>query len=229
MSGTLIATRLALHAVAEQVISALRIQATGNEIALCVRPGGFGTPELPGGGWVGTDGADVVRVAADGTEARDPLRSLRQAAHAVGLHTAEALSDDPLAIDAEAARLLATVWADGDAALRELSAALAPADTPSIINLWPEHFDIAIDAGDDDSGTRASYGVSPGDENHDAPYAYVAPWTTPSPRPPWQAVAFAGAERPAADPHTTVAFWQECRAELDRSRGPARQPPARSA
>src|SRR5256885_417413 len=100
MTDALVTTRLALHAVAEQVISPLRVQATGNEIALCARPGGFGTPDLPDGGWRGTDGTDVVCVAADGTMTREALRSLRQAAHAVGLEAAATLSDDPLALDA---------------------------------------------------------------------------------------------------------------------------------
>jgi len=216
MSDTLVTTRLALHAVAEQVISPLRVQATGNEIALCVRPGGFGTPDLPGGGWVGIDDGDVIRVSADGTVAREPLRTLRQAAHAVRLQTADALPDDPLAIDANTARTLATVWSGGDAALRQLVGALDPGDTASTINLWPEHFDIAIDAGDEEAGTRATYGVSPGDEHHHAPYAYVAPWTPPPAGPLWQAVGFTGAEQPAADPEMTAAFWLECRAALER-------------
>src|SRR5207244_7020087 len=57
----LVTARLALHALAERVISPLRVQATGNEIALEARPGGFATPALPGGGWVGVIGTDVVR------------------------------------------------------------------------------------------------------------------------------------------------------------------------
>jgi hypothetical protein len=214
VTGALVTTRLALHAVAEQVISPLRVQATGNEIALCARPGGFGTPDLPAGGWVGVDGTDVVRVAADGTATRELLRSLRQAAHAVGLETADALADDPLAIDADAARALAATWTDGDAALRALLAALDAQDTASTVSLWPEHFDIAIDAGDETAGTRATYGVSPGDENHGSPYAYVAPWVAPSPGPLWQAVGFTGAERPAADPASIAAFWLACRDAL---------------
>lgn len=217
MSGSLVAARLVLHAVAEHVISPLRVQATGGRIALCVRPGGFGTPELPQGGWVGVDGTDVVRIAADGTLTRAPLRSLRQAAHAVGLRSADALSDAPLAVDREASRSLAAVWADGDAALQQLLAALGPADTASDVNLWPEHFDIAIDAGDERAGTRATYGVSPGDEHHDAPYAYVGPWSPQPAGPLWQAVGFSGAEQPAAGPAATLRFWQERRDALQRS------------
>ena len=47
------ATREALHRVAEEVLSARRFEATGNEIALTVRGDAVATPDLPGGGWLG--------------------------------------------------------------------------------------------------------------------------------------------------------------------------------
>ena len=62
----------------------------------------------------------------------------------------------------------------------------AEAAEPSEIHLWPEHFDVAFE------DRAVTYGGSPGDENHDEPYLYVAPWTAPPPaagRPP-------GAPRP---------------------------------
>ena len=43
------------------------------------------------------------------------------------------------------------------------------ATDPSEIHLWPEHFDIAFE------DQEVTYGGSPGDENHDEPYLYVAP------------------------------------------------------
>ena len=36
--------------------------------------------------------------------------------------------------------------------------------------LWPEHFDLGI------SSAEVNYGVSPGDDIHPEPYAYVSPW-----------------------------------------------------
>ena len=87
----------------------------------------------------------------------------------------------------------------GDAALR----AFAP-DAERV--LWPEHFDVgyALD--------EVNYGVSPGDDGHGAPYAYVGPWTQ-------RAGAFwntsFGAARPAADlpvVDAVVAFFEEGRA-----------------
>jgi hypothetical protein len=209
----LVRTRLALHAVAERVISPLRVQATGNEIALAVRPGGFGTPELPGGGWVGVVGTEVVR--ADGTRA--PLRSLRAAAAFVGLADAATLPDDALEVHAGAATVLAETWARGEEALELLIAGAAPGDDPSAIHLWPEHFDLAIELGTE--ATRATYGISPGDAEHEEPYAYVAPWTAPTETGPstfWNAVGFTGAERPVADEaEELVAFFRAARAGVD--------------
>jgi hypothetical protein len=71
----LVTTRLSLRALAERVISPLRVQATGTEIALRVRPGGFGTPKLPDGSWVGVSGTEVVRLGAGGDEQRTGITS----------------------------------------------------------------------------------------------------------------------------------------------------------
>jgi hypothetical protein len=208
--ATLVTTRTALHALAVRVISPLRVQATGNEIALQPRPGGFGTPELPEGGWVGVEGTDVVRVDADGAEARAPITSLLDAADFVGLDDAASdLPDDPLVVHAGAASVLADTWAAGEEALTALSDGAAPGGDPSPIHLWPEHFDIAIDLGA--GAARATYGISPGDADHPEPYAYVTPWTAPAETGPstfWNAVAFRGAERSADDPDEILAFFR---------------------
>jgi hypothetical protein len=187
----LVSTRRSLHALAEQVISPLRVQATGNEIALQVRPEGFGTPDLPGGGWVGTRGSQLIRVDPSGEQQSIAITSLRAAARFLGLDEAAAstLSDKTLEIHAGATLRLADVWATGADALSTFSP-----DTPPI--LWPEHFDIAIEL------DNATYGISPGDPDHTEPYAYVSPWTTPSKTGPstfWNATGFTGAERVVAD------------------------------
>ena len=62
------------------------------------------------------------------------------------------------------------------------------------MQLWPEHFDVALELGAESLGARAAYGLSPGDEAHDEPYLYVAPWQAPEPGPLWRAATFAGAE-----------------------------------
>jgi hypothetical protein len=199
---TLVTTRTSLHALAAQVIAPLRVQATGNEIALQVRPGGFGTPELPEGGWVGTDGTDLVRVDGEGASEVTAITSLLDAADFVGLDdAASGLTDDLLEVHAGAAEVLAEVWATGDEALR----ALDPTATPI---LWPEHFDIAIELGE------ATYGVSPGDAEHPEPYAYISLWSPPAdletgPDTFWNATTFTGAERPwTNDVDALLAFFR---------------------
>ncbi len=64
----------------------------------------------------------------------------------------------------------------------------------SEINLWPEHFDIAFEAGAEEAGRRANYGGSPGDEEHEQPYLYVGPWTAEVEGELWNATGFTGAE-----------------------------------
>jgi hypothetical protein len=200
---TLVTTRRALHALASEVIAPLRVQATGNEIALRPRPGGFGTPELPEGGWVGTRGTDLVRVDADGAEETTPITSLLDAADFVGLDDAgSALTDAPLEVHAGAAQILADVWASGEEALVAFGGESA---TPI---LWPEHFDIVIEL------DEATYGISPGDDDHPEPYAYISLWSPPAdlqtgPSSFWNAVGFTGAERPwTNDPDELAAFFR---------------------
>ena len=147
---TLVRTRHSLHLLAERVISPLREQVTGNEIALQVRPGGFGTPDLPQGGWAGVIGTEVVRVGPFGEERRAPITSLADAAVLVGLEGG--VEDAHLEVDPEAAARLASAWAIGEGALGALEG-----DGLEPVRLWPEHFDIATVEGA--GAARANYGV----------------------------------------------------------------------
>ena len=90
--------------------------------------------------------------------------------------------------------------------------------------LWPEHFDVgyALD--------EVNYGVSPGDDGHPAPYAYVGPWTLRD-GPFWNAPF--GAARAAADlpevAHVVGFFtregWRPTAADPNAGRGaPAIRP-----
>jgi hypothetical protein len=194
-------TRQSLHRVAEHVVSPARVRATGNEIALMVTPGGFGTPPFPDGGGVRVDGAELVVRAADGTERRGLLTSLGAAAELAGV----AAEDATLEIEPDAAARLAEFYAFAQRVLETLH---AEAGSPSEIHLWPEHFDVAFDAGE------VNYGASPGDEHHDEPYLYVGPWTAPE-GPLWNATSFAGAELAwPVDEATALAFFRERRDSL---------------
>ena len=79
--------------------------------------------------------------------------------------------------------------------LEELRAgAGAGARRPARVQLWPEHFDAAVDLGAEAGGRRATFGASPGDGEHPEPYLYVAPWSPPDDGELWNATAFTGAE-----------------------------------
>lgn len=208
----LLPTREALHRVAEHVLAPVRVQETGHEIALEARGAGVATPDLPHGGWVGFSGTDLVVVDRGGGETRTPLSTLREAATVAGLRGADGLDETPLDVDRTASLFLGTVYEIGTRALTAL-AGLHDPDAP--VRLWPEHFDVAVELGDEAAGARAAYGISPGDEQHDEPYAYVAPWAGPrGDAALWNATGFAGAEvrwtslRGEEDPVSAlVAFW----------------------
>jgi hypothetical protein len=102
-------------------------------------------------------------------------------------------------VDADDAARLAEFFAFLQDVLETLRAEAAE---PSEIHLWPEHFDVAFE----DRGV--TYGGSPGDENHDEPYLYVAPWTAPAPAPEWNAKGFAGAEAPWGDREAALTFFR---------------------
>lgn len=195
-------TRTALHQVAEQVVAPARLAATGNEIALRWYPGGFGTPAFDddrGARVVRVDGAELVD-ACDGSERRAPITTLRATGALVGdvVDTHE-LADDALAIAPSAAALLARWFCFGTLAIAELQTSAAAELDPGLVQLWPEHFDVATELGSDEAGVRAAYGASPGDELHPEPYLYVAPWTAKPQGELWNATAFPGAELPYAD------------------------------
>ena len=189
------ATAAALHRVAEQVIAPAR--KPDNEIALTATPGGFGTPVFPYRGihhQVRVHGAELVHRAGD-EERRAPLTTLEEARQlVVELVPAGPLGDTPLDLDPNAAARLADWYAFGASLLEELVTSAAAEDDPTFPTLWPEHFDIAIELGDESAGARVNYGFSPGDEGHAEPYAYVGPWTAPPAGPLWNAAGFPGAE-----------------------------------
>lgn len=190
------ATVASLHRVAELIVAPAR--KPQNEIALQPAPGGFGTPEFEFQGRrqrVRVEGVELVR-ELDGVERRAPLASLASAGEIVAdlLPAAERLEERPLEVDRPSAAALAAWYEFGGRLLRELVASAAAEDRPTQPILWPEHFDMAIEMGDESSGRRANYGFSPGDGSHPEPYAYVGPWTAEVSGELWRAKGFRGAE-----------------------------------
>lgn len=211
----LVRTRRSLHRVAEHVLAAAR-HATDGRVGLAVAPGGFGTPPLPG-----PHGPRVIRVVGvelvvtdDRGERREPLRTVAGAAALAGIEpglpagaypaTTPVDPGAPLDLDPAAAAELATWLMRVDEALR---AFVADADPEPTITLWPEHFDVGATV------EEVNYGGSPGDDDHDTPYAYVGPWT-PREGVFWNEVF--GASRMATELPTTgavLAFFREGRDE----------------
>jgi hypothetical protein len=190
-------TRLALHRVAENVVSAARQRATGNEIALRWYPGGFGTPPFPddrGNRVLRVDGVELVD-SCDGAERRAELTTLRATGKLAGdLVDAHELDEEPLALEAAAAQFVGAWFCFATLAVADLRVRADQALDPGWVQLWPEHFDVATELGLEDLGQRAGYGASPGDEAHPEPYIYVAPWTVRPEGELWNASAFPGAE-----------------------------------
>lgn len=84
-------------------------------------------------------------------------------------------TDEVLHVDLEVAEEMAAWYATGwDVLGRILDRAGDRADTER--RLWNEHFDLAIELGEQAEGRRASIGFSPGDAQIPEPYVYVSPW-----------------------------------------------------
>jgi hypothetical protein len=189
-------TRESLHRLAEDVVKPAREQTSG-EWTLTETPGGFGTPAFGDDCQVRVDGAELV-VRENGVERRAPIGSLAGSAEFVGPgllpEGLDGLTADPLEVDPQACAALAAAFGLARAALERLRSGAAAAESPTAPTLWPEHFDLAIEMGEEAAGRRANYGLSPGDENHAEPYFYVGPWSAPADGDLWNASGFAGAE-----------------------------------
>jgi hypothetical protein len=197
--AALASTRGALHRLAERVLSPARQRATG-KLGLRYTRGGFGTPFFGDDVQLRVE-ADQLVVQRGERERRAPISTVAAAADTVGrdlLPRELAFDDIPLAVDATAAAFLGDWYGFGASVLEQLRAEASPELDASRVQLWPEHFDVAVELGDEARGRRAAYGASPGDELHPEPYLYVAPWSSPPPGELWNATAFAGAELPLA-------------------------------
>ncbi|BDT99078.1 hypothetical protein IFM12276_21070 [Nocardia sputorum] len=192
-------SRAGLHAVAELLIAGPQFREFGT-IRLGVVRGGFGGVRWP----VSVVGAELVwpegRVLLEGT-----YRELARAAgfepgppEGVYADTTGVDPDATIEVDPSAAGLIEDWLAVGDKALRCLASGVTPV-------LWPEHFDLSSTL------DEVNYGVSPGDDAHPGPYAYIGPWT-PRTGDFWNAPF--GARRPRGAVNTVAAlleFFEEGR------------------
>ena len=229
------ATRTSLQRVAVHVVARRRHLLSGR-FGLRATPGGFGAPAAGAEHEVlRTSGAWLVREQA-GTVSRSSALDLRTASLADAAAFAEvdldggwsvgadtpALGDpaEPLGVDPAAATALGAWYAFGAVVLDAAVGSLGPAATPSVAQLWPEHFDLGCDV-EAAPDQRVNLGASPGDEHEPEPYLYVGPWGSPRPGPdgywnaPFGAVLGYGALAAADDAGAAaLAFLQEGLARL---------------
>jgi hypothetical protein len=185
---TLRTTRTSLHAVAEHVMAASQY-ARKRRLGLRQATGGFATQHYVVDGIerrmavLGTELVVRDDVEGEATELHVPITSLRAAGGLAGGPVgmpSDAYQPSPmpdpdrdLAVDPGAAAHFADFFARVQAALTVFAAELV-AEGPSEIQLWPEHFDLAVTI------SEVNYGGSPGDAEHDRPYLYVGPFEPPA-------------------------------------------------
>jgi hypothetical protein len=184
-------SRLDLQQVAVHVMARRRFTASGR-FGLRATPGGLGTPVHGDDEVVRISGTLLIREfrTAEGVHTRvHPLSGATMAelaafadvdldpSFSVG-HDTPALTDRdrPLTIDAGHAATIAEAYQLGAQALATVAAEWADA---TVAQIWPEHFDIALDVAA--GSTRANVGVSPGDGYRPEPYAYLGPWSAERP------------------------------------------------
>jgi hypothetical protein len=177
-------TRRSWHVLAEHVVAAARYRANG-KIGLRFTRGGFGTPFFGADEQVRIDAAGVVVIRGDEATVH-PITTAGAVAQAIGIEpgaptevytpTTSLDPDAPLPVDRSSAQFIGDWFGFGASVLEELRARAAASDDPARVQLWPEHFDLSVDFGQEDASRRATYGASPGDDAHDAPYVYVSPW-----------------------------------------------------
>lgn len=208
--------RLDYHRLAYAVVSNARKDANG-KFGLRYTHLGFGTPYFGDDRQVRVEGVDLVVQHGDAAT-RTPITTLRAAAAAVGTaatddqaeHDTVELGDldRPLTVSEQSGAFLADWFGFATSVLEEVRLLGADGDDVSRVQIWPGHFDPAVEIGDADAGQRASYGASPGDADHDEPYLYVGAWgEVDRSNPFWNDTSFNGASMSYAELRATDDPW----------------------
>jgi hypothetical protein len=189
LPATYATSRRALQRVAVHVLARRRNDLSGR-FGLRVAPDGIATPAAgPELEVLRTSGSRLVRevggASASTTSIDLATATLGEAAAFAGVdlgapfdvgHDTPPVGDPdaPLAVDDGAARQLGRWLAFAWPILDDVVGDLGPAGTPSILQLWPEHFDAGCDVAV--GSQRTNLGASTGDEGIEQPYLYVGPW-----------------------------------------------------
>lgn len=178
--------RTDLHRLAYSVVAEARRKANG-KFGLRFTKDGFGTPffndaTLGGDVQVRVEGTELVLQVGSDVSSQS-ITTLACAARFVGVEpSSEAAEQDSpelgdieeeLIIDEESVAFASDWFGFAVSALEEVRLMPSAKDV-SRVQLWPGHFDIAMDMGSAERSQRASYGASLGDDGHDEPYLFVA-------------------------------------------------------
>lgn len=164
---------------------------------------GFGTPFFANDVQIRIEGDELVVQEGD-TVRNELITTTRAATEFIGVPYREKWGPDwhdpptpvdpdhTLKVDARAALIASDVIGFAFSILEQLRYDRLMAD-PSRVQLWPEHFDVAVELGDSERGQRAAFGVSPGYAAHPEPFVYVSPWEKSNLNDPyWNADFFKG-------------------------------------
>ncbi len=202
------ATRHTLHRVASHVLARAQHVAIGR-LGLRATPGGFGTTTIrPDRERIRISGGTLVRESAasggtwtraieiDGSTLADlaAFADVDLAAEFSAGHDTPPVGDidKPIALHVPSARRIGDWYGVVTQALDGLVHVASAFSAPSLVQLWPEHLDVALDMAFDlaaPTERRVNMGGSPGDGFHEGPYLYVGPWTPGRPGTPafWNA------------------------------------------
>jgi hypothetical protein len=197
-------TRAAWHTLAEHVLARARYDANG-KIGLRYTRRGVGTPWFrhhDRDAQVRIEGTNLV-VHEDGETRSAPLTTVAAAAELARIQPgapeevyapATTLERDaPLVLDARSVEFFGAWFGFAASVLEQIRAEADPVDEPSRVQLWPEHFDLSVDLGDENAGHRGTFGASPGDDVDRDPYLYVTHWADVGADDYWDEEHFPGA------------------------------------
>ncbi len=175
--------RTDFHRLAYSVVAEARRVANG-KFGLRYTMDGFGTPFFGDDVQVRVEGVNLVVQKGDSVKS-ERISTLEAAGILAGVTpgTESAEDDSPelgdltedLIVDEASGEFIADWFGFATSVLEEFRITPGVKD-PGRVQLWPGHFDVAMEAGKADRDQRATYGASLGDDDHDEPYLYVGPW-----------------------------------------------------
>ena len=203
LPGTYQETVKALAQVAFFVMAPARYEVQG-KIGLRYTLGGLGTPFFGSDRQIRIENRHLVVQVGGKAEAAE-ITTIRRAAQMAGIEYRATWGpefhdppspidpDAALTIDPEATAACGEILGFGFSVLEQIRVEARNHEKPSRVQLWPEHFDAAVEIGVEEAGRRAGFGVSPGYAAHPEPYLYVSPWTKDWLNDPyWNADFFGG-------------------------------------